>query len=319
LRVVDAERRHRDRWDEEIDASINGTLFHRLDFLAYHGGRFAENERHLVLLDGEEAVARLSMTIEDADGRRTARSPYGGSYGSFAFRSVPTYSKSRATVDALIEFLITNDVDRLVLTPPIACCSNRSLDTFTFALLESGFTSASRDVSSVVSLGDGPISVIASSRARYAARKAESTGVTVVHDPPIDAFWSVMKSGYIDRGRVPTHTRDELEQLTATFPRRVRLDLAYLGHEPVAGMASFAITATVDSSFYLCQDPIHSRTQGLSLLILQCLSRSQSEGFTYFDFGTSTAAMEARPALFQFKESFGATGMFRETFEWVRT
>ncbi|HLN15236.1 MAG TPA: GNAT family N-acetyltransferase [Acidimicrobiales bacterium] len=319
MRLVDANEAQLRRWDEAVERSVNGTLFHRLDFLAYHGDRFADCQRNLVLLDGEEPFAHLPMAVRDSNEGREAVSPFGASFGSFAFTAVPTYARSAEAVGALVEFLVAEGIERCRLTPPIACCAEQALDTFHFALLEAGFRSVNRDVSSVVPLpASGDVASSVTSRARSTAKKARTAGVEVVRKAPIGDFWPVMEAGYVSRGRQPTHTRDELELLEKTLSDRVFFDVATLAGAPVAGLAHFVVNERVDSSFYLCQDPAHASTQALSLLVLEALEHAAADGYRWFDFGTSTAAMVARPNVFLFKESFSRAGMFRETFEWTK-
>ena len=46
------------------------------------------------------------------------------------------------------------------------------------------------------------------------------------------------------------------------------------------------------------------------------MERCRSDGFMYYDMGTSSVGMEARENIFSFKESFSAESYIRETFEW---
>ncbi len=86
----------------------------------------------------------------------------------------------------------------------------------------------------------------------------------------------------------------------------------------MAGIAYFVINRFVNSSFYLCQRPDRRHLNGLTLCILRGLERAQSDGYRWFDFGTSTAGMQPRENIFRFKEQFGSVAQFRETFAWTR-
>jgi lipid II:glycine glycyltransferase (peptidoglycan interpeptide bridge formation enzyme) len=126
----------------------------------------------------------------------------------------------------------------------------------------------------------------------------------------------VMEKTFNRLGKGPTHTLFEFEWLCAQFPERIYVDVAYLDNRPVAGIGFFAINRRVNSSFYLCLDQEFRETQAETLLIYEALIRSQEEGFKWFDFGTSSVNQEGRGNIFQFKESFGAIGLFRETYVW---
>lgn len=319
FRVVEADGRRLERWDDDIARSVNGTLFHLRRFLAYHRDRFRDVERFLVVLDGDSLVAQLPAAVEDSPDGRRFRSPYGASYGSFAFQRYPTFAQATRVVEALLAWLAAEQIERAALTPPIAACSALPLDVVTFALLAAGFTSVNRDVSSVARL-DPQVSAdrAVTSRARNSARKAEREGVTVRTRADVGDFWAVMDATFSRHGTDPTHTREEFAWLVETLPERVYADIAYHDGEPVAGVGYFVINDLLNSSFYLCQRPDRRDLNGLTLCVMRGLERSQEEGYGWFDFGTSTAGMEPRENVFRFKEQFSSVGQLRETLEWRR-
>src|SRR5438876_11138995 len=100
VRIADAEGSWLDQWDDDVDRSVNGTLFHLRRFLAYHGERFRGSERFLLVLDGDSLVAQIPVAITDEPNGRLLRSPYGASYGGFAFRRYPTFSQAARALDA---------------------------------------------------------------------------------------------------------------------------------------------------------------------------------------------------------------------------
>ena len=136
-----------DRWNDFVDNSNEGTLFHRLDFLAYHGKKFCKNEHHLIIHKGQAVHAGMPLAIFDEDGRRIARSPYGGSYGGPVFSRPQNYHDSHGVVEAILEYLESQKVNELTLTLPISVCYQRYSETLRLVLLELGFQCISRDIS----------------------------------------------------------------------------------------------------------------------------------------------------------------------------
>ena len=308
------------RWNDFVDNSNEGTLFHRLDFLAYHGEKFCKNEHHLIIYKGEAVHAVMPLAIFDEDRRRIAKSPYGGSYGGPVFSKPQNYQDSHGVVEAILEYLKSQGVNELTLTLPISVCYRRYSETLRLVLLEQGFQCINRDISSVVCLDkNNPTSKEMTSRIRNTARKARKArkmGVDVVCHAPIADFWQVLEMTFAKHGNKPTHTLAEFQWLHERNSERVYVDIATLDGIPIAGVGYFVINQIVNSSFYLCQDSQKQQVQGLSLLIYEALKRAQKEGFHWFDFGTSSAQMQGRPNIFRFKESFGAIGVFRETYVW---
>lgn len=306
-----------DQWNAFVEASNEGTIFHRLDFLAYHGERFREQEHHLLLLKGEQLFGVMPMALIPGDRGVVARSPYGGSYGGPVFKEALEYAESKAVVASIIAYLSSMRVTGCRLTLPIMCCYGRYSDTFRLALIEAGFRCHNRDISNVVYLKpEQDIAKSMSSRARNMARKAERSNVVIAQRADLGHFWSIMEKTFAVHGTQPTHTLAEFRWLCEHFPERVYVDIAYIDERPAAGIGYFVINKRVNSSFYLCRDPEFQNTQAQSLLIYDALSRLQSSSFTWFDFGTSSVNMQGRENLFRFKESFGAVGQFRDTYVW---
>jgi hypothetical protein len=313
LRIVDADPRRLERWDEHVERAVNGTLFHLRSFLAYHDDRFRDRERFLLVLDGDTVLAQLPAAVEDG----VLRSPYGASYGGFAFQRQPTFAQATAIADAFVAWLREEEIERAILTPPIGACAPLPLDVVAFALIAAGFASVNRDISSVVRLdAELPVDETVSSRARNSSRKAERSGVTVETRASVDDFWRVLEATFKRHGTQPTHTYAEFCELAERLPDRVYADVAYHDGEPVAGVGYFVINRRVNSSFYLAQYPERQELNGLTACVLHGLERARQEGYRWFDFGTSTAQMQPRENIFRFKEQFGSAGQFRETFEW---
>jgi hypothetical protein len=306
-----------DAWNRFVEKANEGTLFHRVDFLAYHGERFAAQEHHLVIYNGQTLYGVMPMAIFEQDGLRLAKSPYGASYGGPVFEHPQSYRESHNVITALLTYLKSHRVSQLDLTLPIAACHRRFCETFRLTLFEHGFLCPNRDISNIVSIDKSiPVADTMSSRGRRMARKACKLGVTVVHRAPLNDFWGVLDKTFAKHASKPTHSRAEFDWLHQHHPDRVYTDVAYSDGQPVSGIAYFVINERLNSSFYLCQDPAYKDAQGLSLLVYLGLKQAQQHGFRWFDLGTASVNMEGRPNIFSFKETFGAIGQFRETYRW---
>ena len=309
-----------EEWNNFVRCSNEGTIFHRLDFLRYHREKFAQHEHQLAWYKGQTLVGVMPMAIFEEEGRIVAKSPYGASYGGPIFKKPLNYADSHRVVGSLLTYLTELGIEACRLTLPIACCYKRYSETFRLALLEHGFRRTNSDISSVVCLNGGnPISEEMTSRARNMARKARKGGVMAVHQSSVADFWLVMKKTHEKLGTKPTHSVEEFQWLCNELPELIYVDVAYLEGIPVAGIGFLVINKRVNSSFYFAQDPQKQHLQGLSLLIYEALERAQQEGFRWFDFGTSSANQKGRENLFRFKESFGAVGLFRDTYVWEAT
>jgi hypothetical protein len=304
------------KWNIFVEESNNGTLFHRLDFLEYHKDRFAENENNLLIFKGDSVFGIIPLAFFEETGKRIAKSPFGGSYGGFVFKTALSYKSSKLIIAEFIRYLQDIGIDETYITPAINDFCLTPCDTFIFSMLEAGFKISNSEITSIVPLSKEDITQSTfTSRARNAIRKAKSEEIEVVRNANIDDFWSVMTKTFARHGKNPTHTRDEFIYLNKIFPDRVYCDLAYYRGVPIAGIGYMKINKRTNSSFYLCSDEEYIHKQALSLLISNAVVEAQNDGFAYFDFGTSSVNMVGRNNIFLFKESFGATGRFRNTYQ----
>jgi hypothetical protein len=306
-------------WNSFVESSNEGTLFHRLDFLAYHRERFRGKEHHLAFRKKASVIGLMPMAIISQNARLVYKSPYGGSYGGPIFSRPLNYEDSKGVIEALLSYLIKVNPHEIEMTLPVFPCYRVQSDTFRFALLETGFCCVNRDISSVVCLDPtNPMHEQIQKRLSNLgrkARKAVKEGVELGHRAPVDDIWRVMEATFHKHETKPTHSREELRWLTEKFPERIYADVGYLAGKPIAGVMFFVVNSRVVCSFYLLQDPDFQKTQALSLLLYSALLRCQESGFRWFDLGTSSVGMIARPGVFRFKENFGALGVFRETYK----
>jgi hypothetical protein len=318
FKLIDYTPEYDHSWDAFIEKSNNGTIFHRLDFLEYHGERFAGKTNHLIWLKGDRIYAVLPLAIFTDSGYKKAISPYGGSYGGIATREILSYSRANEIVTHLVDYLNRHDIDEIRLTFPIRSIYNQYSETFLFSLLESGFSNENSDISSVVEFHEEPDKLIkASVRNQY--KKAVKHGIAHQLNAPIDHFWPPFEKTFQKHHKQPTHSYNELRWLHARFPQRIYFDVAYDKDMPVSGICHFILNGRADSSFYLCNDPNFQSFQSLTYLLVESLRNAYEKGFRCFDFGTSSVNMEGRGNLFHFKENFGAVGQFRNTYVWRRS
>ncbi|MFP3859375.1 MAG: hypothetical protein ACLFUW_01010 [Bacteroidales bacterium] len=302
-------------WNKFVQDSINGTLFHRLDFLSYHGRDFLESTHNLMWMKGKSIYAAIPMAVFDGKGRKIALSPFGASYGGFVVKTLLGYDKATLLVEQFIEYLQSLNVDECRITFPIRAAYKDYSETLFLVLYEKGFVLTNTDISSVVELND-ELKYIVQSSARRNVKKAEREGIVFRHNAPLKDFRIPFEKTFQKHKAKPTHNLDELKWLNENFPDSVYFDVAYHERQPVSGICHFVQNSRLDSSFYLCNNPEYEKLQGLPFLVYYSLVQSRKKRFRYFDFGTSSVNTQGRSYIFKFKEKFGAIGQFRNTFVW---
>ncbi|MFI8383577.1 GNAT family N-acetyltransferase [Pseudomonas sp. NPDC079086] len=305
-------------WDDFVESSNDGTLFHQMRFLRYHGNRFSDSEHFLSIQRKQKRIGVWPLALVERDGELCALSPYGASYGGPALREALGLSACRDVIGAAVAYVASAGAKEFRVTLPLRACSRVYTETFRFALMEAGFACVNRDVSSVIPLDPNltEFAQVESHRSEWErrARKASKSGVVVRRGAPIEHFWQVLDVTFAKHGMKPTHTFEELQWLVSELPESIFFSCAYLDEKPVAGVCYFVQNRRVVGTFYLCQDPQYQATQAQSALLLDGFQHAQEMGYIWMDLGTSSVQMKAYDSIFRFKETLGAVGQFRETY-----
>lgn len=305
-----------EEWNDFIENSDNGTIFHRRDFLSYHPkDRFIDSS--LVYTKSGKLFSVLPAIEFHQEGKKIFYSHRGASYGSFVYNSSLNIKDAFGLVESLIEYCRSNKFDKIILTlPPIIYCSKIS-NYIDFALVRHDFKYLKREVSSVVSLDfeDENLAYTFRPEARTALKKSLKSGVEIAETDRFDEYYEILTENLKMRHNVnPTHTLEELKKIKKIFPTRVRLFGAFVNSKLIAGVCNFSANKKVVLAFYISHDESAQEYRPVNLLFYEIMRKYKSEGFNYLDFGIFTVNMEPNWGLGRFKENFGARGIFRDSF-----
>ncbi len=308
--------KHNSFWDDYIWESDNGTLFHTRKFLSYHPeGRFCD---HSIIFKSANKVKALFPAIEiELDKDKTLFSHRGSSFGGFVFRDLGIKDAFKIT-DSLKEYGRENKFSRIIITTPPLIYMSKYSNYFDFAFLQNGFRYMKREISSIVQLSGNENSVLNAFRAeaRTAVRKSIKSGVQVRLSNDYEEYYEILKKNLRMRHNVnPTHTLAELIKLKDMFPDHIHLWGAYLEDKLIAGVVNFICNNNVVLAFYISDDKAYQNYRPVNQLFYQIFQWCLQKNFNFYDFGIFTVNMEPNWGLGKFKESFGARGLFRDTFE----
>jgi len=306
-----------DLWEKIVKRANNGTLFHMRKFLSYHPpGRFTDHS--LVYFKNNQPYVLFPAAEKEIDGKRFLVSHPGTSYGSFIVPEDISFADSYDIVESLIKYAKTQKFNGIRLTPPPTIYNRRLSNYIDFSLLQHGFRYLKREISSILFLEDTIEQNLDKFKPshRRAVRKAIKVGVEVRESDKFDEFYNILQNNLKIRHNVtPTHTLDELWKLKKLFPDEIKLFGAFLGDKMVAGVVNFICTKDVVLAFYISHDEEYQETRALNLLFYSIFDWAIKNEFKVFDFGIFTVNEEPNFGLARFKENFGASGMFRDTFE----
>jgi len=309
-----------DRWNRFVEESNNGTIFHRLDFLQYHGNRFATGEHHLLWLKGEAIFAVLPFLVMDENGRKIGKSPYGASFGGVVYNKKFRFRHALEIVESLQKYFREIHLDEVTLTTTPGFYSVSPSNYFEYALSRAGFRLHSRDVFNAVRLGKDYTETWNNfeGRARTAIRKAKENFDVNLNVSPTEFYHILLEDKARHNNAKPTHTLNELVFLKESFPGKIFFDVAVLKkNQAKAGICYFLCNPQVMMTFYMAQENNALRADGINVLVEHGIKRALQMKVSYLDFGGSTLGYTIENiGVCEFKEGFGAHGFFRDTFKY---
>jgi hypothetical protein len=300
-------------WDEFVERSLNGTLFHTKRFLEYHPAeRFAWDHASLPA-DTDPPLALWPAAA--TDGGATWHSGVGASYGGPVVAADATADSCREVVAEILEEARRRGYRRVKLTPPPPLYEKGAGGLVRAALVAAGFQCVASDVSQSVPLSEKPPPDLLVPKARRGASKAEREGVQVKKEEAYGAFHVLLTADRGEMGLTPTHSEAELTDLATRLGSNQTLLLARREGELVAGAWLLQLNGRVGLSFYVCQDRAHRRLRSTNLLMLRALEWAAERGLAELDLGTSSVGGKVNEGLSDFKAAHGARRFSRETFE----
>lgn len=312
-----AERRA--AWDRFVDASNNGTLFHKLAFLNYHPeGRF---DFHHLAFRNESGKLRAVLPAhirQHDEGRQFLVSPAGASIGGPVVAEGMKTEEYEELVTLLKRYGREQDLDLQLRLGPREYM-NIPDETLSFWLHADGFQLTRRWLLLMVPLpwiagGDSVLSTFSKGKRRdVRAGLRDSIEAKEVPLDQLDTFYDILMQNQGRMGSNPTHTLDELKRLVQLVPDHLRLFFSYWHDQPLAATLLFKLNSRIVTTFYVCQTDEHMDRLTMPVLFAEIIRSFHAEGYRYLDLGPVTFDdYSLNTGLSFFKQGFGARGYPRD-------
>ena len=304
-------------WDSFVKNANNGTLFHLRKFLSYHPeDRFVD---HSIEFYKKNTLFSVFPAAEsNINGGNMLVSHPGLTVGSFVVPESISISDSLELIRVLIDYAKKNKFEGVRLTIPPVFYQNRVSNYIDYALLRNGFKYLKREVTSTLFIESdvkANLGKFKPSHAR-AVRKAKETGIDIKISQDVESFYSILKENLnIRHGVNPTHTIQELYDLIDLFPNSINIFGAFYKEEMIGGVLNFTIKDDVVLAFYISHKEKFQELRPINLLFYSIFEWCVKEKIKVYDFGIFTVDGEPNMGLGRFKENFGASGIFRDTFQ----
>ncbi|MCB9218691.1 MAG: GNAT family N-acetyltransferase [Ignavibacteriales bacterium] len=314
MEIIEYSEEWKEKWDEFVINSSNGTMFHMQKFFDYHiPGKFKFN--HLIFLEKNKIKAVLPGSIINGT---LFESPIGASYGSIVIGDI-TFKETMEIVSTLIEYAKKNGLKELMLTaaPMIyETYPNHNLD---FAMLWQGFNFDLHYISSAIKL-DKKLDIIERFRPtiRRNIRKSIKEGITVEINERYDEFYPILIENKSRHNVKPTHSYDDLMKLKELMPDRLKLFMVYLDDKPIGGSLMFYANKNVAICFYNMLLYDYAQYKPIQRVMYEVVKDATENGYNYVDIGVSQDTSAENPMtpsmnLIDFKEKFDAKSIMRNT------
>jgi len=315
--VIRYEKKYLDEWENFVESSNNGTIFHTRKFLSYHPAeRFKDNS--LIFKNKNKIIAVMTAAKVKRDGHVALISHQGASYGGFVYRDSLSIRQAFELTETLIDNSINEGFRKIIITHSPFVYQKRYNNYIDFAFIKNGFEYLKREVSSVISLvgvHEDEVLSLFKSEARTAVRKSEKTGVVIRESEDFEDYYKILKNNLAMRHNVnPAHSLKEIIKLKKLFPEQIQLVGAYIKNKMIAGVINFFCNPKVVLVFYISNNMEYQQYRAVNYLFYSIIKDAVHRGLSYLDFGLFTVDMDPNWGLGKFKENFGARGILRDTF-----
>ena len=304
-------------WDDFVNQSNNGTIFHLRSFLSYHIQR-SFLDHSLIFEKNGKIIAIFPSALVEKDGKASLISHPGTSVGSCVVSENIAFADTLDITEKLVDYAEFHKIHRIQMALPPIVYSRRVSQYMDFAFRNAGYHFLRREISSILFLEQSVEENLANFKSTHktAVRKAEKSGIIIRQTEDFEEFYTILKKNLSIRHNVfPTHSLSELVILKELYPDKINLFGAYLENEMIAGVINFIVNERVVLAFYISHDKSYQELRPINLLFYKIFDWAIQNEFKVFDFGIFTVNEKPNMGLARFKENFGASGVFRDVVE----
>ncbi len=147
-------------------------------------------------------------------------------------------------------------------------------------------------------------------------KKSRKFGV-ISPNPSLPKFWKILQENLEQKyGAKPTHTLEEIQNLSKMFPNEIQLITAEVNSKVEAGILIFIQNTTIHFQ-YIASSQTGQQHNLLDLIINHIADQFSAQNFTWLNFGISTekSGLIINTGLYQFKYEFGGGGITYKQYE----
>lgn len=295
-------------WDELVQRSRNGIFLFCRDYMDYHSNRFVDCSYLIFRNNRVEGI--LPGNIEN----KTFFSHKGLTFGGIVSSTKLSAKEIVEVFELLNAELRIQGVESVVYKPVPLIYHTIPAQEDIYALFLNQAKKIGCNLSSTI-YRDSKLKFIESRKSGI--RKSIRAGVEIHESHNFSEFWKVLEHNLANKHNTkPVHSIDEIELLRRGFPENIRLFIAELNGNIIAGSVLY-INQNVVHVQYISASQEGKEIGALDLLFSQLINQ-YFNSYSVFDFGQSTEQMGNylnESLIFQ-KEGFGGRGTVYEQYEY---
>jgi len=305
-----------DQWDNFVENSGNGTIFHLQKFLNYHPkGKFKNH--NIIFQDGKEIIAVIPG-VEEKRKIKSFISHPGASFGGFVFRNGISIKKIENIISIFLEYIKKNDFRSVFITMASLPYQDKFGEEIDFLLNLNGFRIKKKELTSGLFLDFVSEEEILKSFKDSTVRgikKSLRNNVNFRQSDDIRIFYNILSENLRKFHKTePTHSYDELKRLMSEFSDRVLLFGAYHKEKMIGGIILFLCRKDIALIFYIASDRKYQDLRAENTIIYEVIKWLYERKYKYLDFGTLSIDMKINYGIYQFRRGFGTVNFAKNQY-----
>lgn len=325
-------------FDNFIDNSINGTIFHKKKFLEYHNynksiDKFEDNtllfykNNKLICVFTAANIYKETTDLSNENNQKIKilKSHPGSSYGGFIFFAHPNLELTFEIIDSLIEYSKTKNYSYIEFRNAEKIFNKTNIDVVDFCLTHRGFVREAEELSNCIYLPQfrglafdeylNNFHTSSKNKVKRNYKIAQNNGLIsnfTIDTKEIEEFYQVLCKTLTKFNTKPVHTLEELLYLTNNL-EEARVYVVKYNDKIIGGQFVINVNLKGYHMFYNAMDYDYQNLKpsnfGMINLIFE-LSKTNAE---YYNLGISTenGGKVINYGLFDFKESFRSDSVLR--------
>ena len=304
-------------WDDFIQKSSNGTIFHYQKFLNYHISRDF-NDFSLMFFKGKKLIAVFpAVKIINKDALSLISHP-GASFGGFIIQNENT-DVCKDIITSFLSFCLKQKINYLKIVPTPEYYIEYKRNIWKNIFINSQFKISQQYISHVIYLTKQPIDYFNQRKKRYIKNKINNPSYSINKINRIHDFYSLLLESKKQFNTSPTHSLEELNNLIKIFPEKIITFATFYNQKIIGGMCLFKTTQKTALLFYNVVSLKFKKKHIGAYQIYHCIKYCIKNKMELVDLGVSYETKNGDPfvpkiSLMEFKEQCGAKSVIRNIY-----